>query len=62
MYPCDHSAKPGQKRQEPRLVVIERRERLPARLFEDQESGELLPAAIEGEPKVQVGAVRIMSE
>jgi hypothetical protein len=35
---------------------------VPARLFEDEESGELLPAAIEGEPKVQVGAVRIMSE
>jgi Common central domain of tyrosinase len=35
---------------------------VPARLFEDEESGELLAAPIEGDPKVQVGAVRIVSE
>jgi hypothetical protein len=35
---------------------------VPARLFEEEESGDLLPAEVEGEPKVQVGAVRIVSE
>jgi hypothetical protein len=35
---------------------------VPARLFEDEESGELLAAEVEGQPKVQVGAVRIVSE
>jgi tyrosinase len=35
---------------------------VPARLFEEEETGELLPAEVEGEPKVQVGAVRIVSE
>jgi hypothetical protein len=35
---------------------------VPARLFEDAESGELLAPPIEGDPKVQVGAVRIVSE
>jgi hypothetical protein len=35
---------------------------VPARLFEDDESGELLAAPIEGDPKVQVGTVRIVSE
>ena len=35
---------------------------VPARLFEDEESGELLAAEVEGDPKVQVGTVRIVSE
>src|SRR3954470_19180810 len=35
---------------------------VPARLFEDDESGELLAAPVEGDPRVQVGAVRIVSE
>src|SRR5439155_7380667 len=35
---------------------------VPAKLFEDEETGELLDAPIEGDPHVQVGAVRIVSE
>jgi hypothetical protein len=35
---------------------------VPARAFEDAETGELLPAAVAGEPGVQVAAVRIVAE
>jgi hypothetical protein len=35
---------------------------VPARAFEDAETGELLSAAVAGEPGVQVTAVRILAE
>jgi hypothetical protein len=35
---------------------------VPARVFEDAETGELLPAPVSGEPGVHVGAVRILAE